>query len=117
MAHVVSPLEFYVRKPNWEIVFNEISEKLRRELGKQDSGRNIREKDLLKPGLVCAYVNRSEDIYRRAMNVTCNVVNGHLQAKLFLIDLGKYITSNQSNLFYLGKFEFEFLISIRQLIN
>lgn len=103
VAHVVSPQEFYVRKPNWEIIFEQLSEQLRRELSKPGSGRNVREKDLLQPGLLCAYVNRPEGVFRRAMVVTCNVnQSGHLQARLFLIDAGKYIASNDSNLFYLG---------------
>ena len=102
VAHVVSPNEFYVRKPNWEITLDQLTDQLRREFGKQDSGRNIREKDLLQPGLLCAYVNRGEDVYRRAMVAMCSIKNTHLQVKLFLIDSGKYITSMDSNLFYLG---------------
>ncbi len=99
----MSPTEFYVRKPNWEIMFAQLSEKLKRELEKDGSGHNIRRKDLLDPGFLCAYVNRAENIYRRAMLVTSSVKNAHLQAKLFLIDTGKYTASNDSNLFYLGK--------------
>lgn len=106
----MSPSELYVHKPNWEIVFKELSEQIRRELSSPSSGRSIREKDLLQPGLLCAYVNRGEEIYRRAMVVTCNVKNSHLQAKLFLIDTGKYITSNDSSLFYLGLLFFVTLI-------
>lgn len=102
--NIVSPTEFYIRKPNWEILYNQLGEQMRRDLGKSTSGHNVREKDLLQPGLICAYVNRAEETFKRAMVVASNLKNSkHLQVKLFLVDSGKFLTTTDSNLYYFGK--------------
>jgi hypothetical protein len=96
---------------NWEIIFNEMADQMKREYA-NGVGRPIQEKDLLAPGMLCAYVSRDESVYRRAMIVTCTVKDLNkmpmsqakptLLAKVFFFDIGKFGMATESNLFYFG---------------
>ncbi len=125
MGQIISVNQFYLHLSKWDKLFRKMSQDMEKDYAgcetpsqcmiDDSSLPNITlnltpkviSENLIKTGLVCAYANITNKVYRRVM-VAENLRRKTTEVKVYLIDLGTYMNVNIGNLFNLKDKYFEY---------